>query len=55
MEKVVCGSCSMGQGSKFYGWRITQGRCACRFIGKDHKMNSVLKHPNPNNYQKNMK
>jgi hypothetical protein len=28
MEKVVCGSYSMGQGSRFFGWRRKHGRCA---------------------------
>jgi hypothetical protein len=32
-----------------------RGDVQCRFIKKDHRMNSISKHPKPNNYRKNMK
>jgi hypothetical protein len=39
----------------FLAGKENRGDVQCMFIRKDHQMNSILKNPKPNNYQKNMR
>jgi hypothetical protein len=55
MEKNVCFSPSMGQVPNFLVGEENKGDVQCRFIKKDHQMNSILKNPKPNSYRESMR